>query len=155
MELMNEERKMEMLNNYLVENEQYEATMWGTIMADSKVIIGITAGMNALGLPGSGAVGALSNQYCYIGVSENYISFCCISNMDPSVMTGGFVMAFRDIVSAKVKKGIFGKKVLLLKTTDGNMKLSLAGNTLGSNLSKEKQINGIEYLVHRLEALNN
>lgn len=154
MELMNEESKMEMLNNFLVENEKYEATMWGTIMADAKVIIGIAAGMNALGLPG-GAVGALSNQYCYIGVSENYISFCCISNVDLSVMTGGFVMAFRDIVSAKVKRGILGRKVISLKTTDGNMKLSLAGNTFGSKLSKEKQITGIEYLVQRLEAINN
>jgi len=152
MELMSEERKKEMLNNFLVENEKYEATMWGTIMADMKVIVGIAAGMNALGING-GAVGALTNQYCYIGVSENYISFCCISSMDPSVMTGGFVLAFKDIVSAKVKKGILGRKVILLKTKDGDMKLSLAGNTFGSKLSKEEQIRGIDYLAKKLDGL--
>ena len=125
MELMNEERKMEMLNEFLVDGEQFQATMWGTIMADVKAIMGIAAGMGALGIPGAGAVGALANQYCYIGVSEKYISFCCISNIDPSVMTGGFVLAFKDIKEAKVKKGLFGRKVIGIKTNDGSMNLSL------------------------------
>ena len=150
MELMNEERKLEMLNTVLVEGEHFQATMWGTIMADAKAIMGIAAGMNALGIPGGGAVGALANQYCYVGVSENYISFCCISNIDPSVMTGGFVFAFDDIVSVKVKNGLFGRKVVSLKTNSGNMNLSLAGNTFGSRLSKQKQIEGIEYLINIL-----
>ena len=153
MELMNEERKMEMLNNFLVEGEQFQATMWGTIMADAKAIMGIAAGMTALGIPGGGAVGALANQYCYVGVSQKYISFCCISNIDPSVMTGGFVLAFDDIVSAKVKGGLFGRKVVALKTKDGNMNLSLAGNTFGSRLNKQKQVEGIAYFVDRVQKI--
>ena len=147
---MNENRKMEMLNNFLVPGESFNATMWGTIMADAKAIMGIAAGMKALGIPGAGGVGALANQYCYVGVSDNYISFCCISNMDPSVMTGGFILSFSDIVESKVKKGLFGRKVVTIKTNSGKMNLSLAGNTIGSKLSKEKQIEGIEYLVNRL-----
>ncbi|SDB40153.1 hypothetical protein SAMN02910298_01963 [Pseudobutyrivibrio sp. YE44] len=153
MELMNENRKMEMLNSFLVSGESFQATMWGTIMADAKAIMGIAAGMNALGIPGGGAVGALANQYCYVGVSENYLSFCCISNIDPSVMTGGFVLAFADIIEAKVKKGLFGRRVISIKTNEGKMNLSFVGNTIGSRLSKVKQVAGIEYLVDRMMKL--
>lgn len=151
MALMNEERKMEMLNTVLVEGETFQATMWGTIMADAKAIMGIAAGMNALGIPGGGAVGALANQYCYVGVTERYLSFCCISNIDPSVMTGGFVLAFEDIVSTKVKKSLFGRKVIAIKTKSGSMNLSLVGNTFGSRLNKQKQIEGIEYLENKMQ----
>ena len=66
-------------------------------------------------------------------------------------MTGGFVLAFKDIKEAKVKKGLFGRKVIGIKTNDGSMNLSLAGNTFGSRLSKQKQVEGIEYLASRFQ----
>ena len=45
-------------------------------MADSKTYAAI-GGLSAIVGGGAAALGALSNAYCYIGVTEQHFEFCC------------------------------------------------------------------------------
>jgi len=128
MELMNENRKMEMLNQVLPEGEIFRATVWGTIMGGS----------------------ALTNQYCYVGLTDSTLCFANIDSINPSIMTGGFALPIYQIDSSKVKKGLLGRTVITIKSSGATLKLSLASNTFGSKLSKEGQIAGIEYFASHL-----
>ena len=66
---MNEKDKNEMLEAILNENEAYQCKLWAVIMAgaDTYALIG---GLSTLTGGDAAALGALSNAYCYMGVTE-------------------------------------------------------------------------------------
>ena len=69
---MNEKDKNEMLEAILNENEAYQCKLWAVIMAgaDTYALIGGTFYTDGGAL--SLHWGALSNAYCYLGVTEQH-----------------------------------------------------------------------------------
>ena len=70
---MNEKDKNEMLEAILNENEAYQCKLWAVIMAgaDTYALIG---GLSTLTGGAAAALGALSNAYCYLGVTEQHLN---------------------------------------------------------------------------------
>ena len=74
---MNEKDKNEMLDSILNEKGEYLCKLWGVLMADSKTYAAI-GGLSAIVGGGAAALGALSNAYCYIGVTEQHLNFVVV-----------------------------------------------------------------------------
>ncbi len=128
MNVMNEEKKHEFLGKLLPEGEMYFATVWAVIMSG----------------------GAIANQYCYMGMTEHSLCFACVDSLNPDRLTGGFNIPLTEIQKCKIKKGLFGRTLLYLTVKQGNIKISIARNCLGSKLDKDKQLAGIDYIVAHL-----
>lgn len=125
MELMNEEKKHEFLGKLLPDGQMYLATAWACIMSG----------------------GPVPNQYCYMGMTEDTLCFACVNNVNPGILTGGFNIPIREITKSKVRKGLFGRTLLYLTVKQGDIKISLARNVMGSKLDKNTQIAGVEYIA--------
>ena len=138
MKTMNEKDKNEMLQAIINEGENYQAKIWGTLMADKKTIIALTAAAGS-------AAGAFSNEYCYVGVTEKALYFVVVGSLDVSKIKNQFRVGFDEIKQAKVKKSLLpGRRVISMKLEKGELKLSIADNTLGSDLKMQKE--GAKYL---------
>ncbi|RDU22025.1 hypothetical protein [Anaerosacchariphilus polymeriproducens] len=145
---MSEQDKNTMLDQLLPEGEQYKAKMWGVIMAGMKDIaaIGVLGGLlagvtsTALGGGAAGAMGALSNEYCYIGLTEKRIVVCVIQKLDCSKVKGSFQIPFNEIMNVKVSKSIIpGRSVVNIPVKGGKIKLSLMTSSIGSDIQNQKE----------------
>ena len=76
---MNEKDKNEMLEAILNENEAYQCKLWAVIMAgaDTYALIG---GLSTLTGGAAAALGALSNAYCYLGVTEQHLNMVIVNS---------------------------------------------------------------------------
>ena len=151
--MLTEEIKMDMLNSIGLDKEEYKRTMWGVIIADSKVISDFAAFMDKHELNG-GSYSALSNQYCFIGIKDNYLAFAGIDNLKPKKMINSAILPFEDIKKVQIKRSLFGRVIILILTKSGILKLILSKNTIGSKLDKQGQIDGINTLISNLQSLN-
>ena len=80
---MNEKDKNEMLEAILKENEAYQCKLWAVIMAgaDTYALIG---GLSTLTGGAAAALGALSNAYCYLGVTEKHLNMVIVNSVNVS-----------------------------------------------------------------------
>lgn len=80
---MNEKDKNEMLEAILNENEAYQCKLWAVIMAgaDTYALIG---GLSTLTGGAAAALGALSNAYCYLGVTEQHLNMVIVNSVNVS-----------------------------------------------------------------------
>ena len=124
---MNEKDKNEMLEAILNENEAYQCKLWAVIMAgaDTYALIG---GLSTLTGGAAAALGALSNAYCYLGVTEQHLNMVIVNSVNVS------------ITKAEVKGGILpGRKVVMLHFGKEKMKISLMNNAIGSDIQGQKE----------------
>lgn len=152
---MNENDKNEMLDLVNDKKENYEAKMCGVLMATNGELIkksfkyGLIGG--ALGGGMAGASGALSNQYCYLGMTETGIYFVIVGPINVSEIKHAFKVPYNIIKKVKIKSGIIpGRKVVHVYTEDGNLKLALMSNAIGSDIQGQKE--AVQYLCKHLEA---
>ena len=75
--------KNEMLEAILNENESYQCKLWAVIMAgaDTYALIG---GLSTLTGGAAAALGALSNAYCYLGVTEQHLNMVIVNSVNVS-----------------------------------------------------------------------
>lgn len=144
---MNENDKNLMLDELLQPGQNYQLKIWGTIMADAKTFAMIGA-ISAVVGSAVAAMGALSNAYCYIGATEDYLNFVVVDSLNVRKILHRFSIPFNSITSAKIKKGLLGRTTIVLKFGNQKMKLALMNNTIGSDLIGQKE--GVAALCSRL-----
>lgn len=139
MKTMNERDKNEMLNAIAGEGETYQCRLWGTIMADAKTYARI-GGLSPIAGSGAAALGALSNAYCYLGMTEKNINFVIIDSIDVSKVKNRLSVPVGNIGKAEVKKGLIpGRTTVILHIENTKMKLILMNNTVGSDIKGQKE----------------
>ena len=131
MKTMNERDKNEMLNAVAGEGETYQCRLWGTIMADAKTYAKI-GGLSLIAGSGAAALGALSNAYCYLGMTEKSINFVIIDSIDVSKIKNRLSIPVGSIIKAEVKKGLIpGRKTVIMLIENSNMILALLNYSVG------------------------
>lgn len=139
MKTMNEKDKNEMLNAIAGEGETYQCRLWGTIMADAKTYAKI-GGLSLITGGGAAALGALSNAYCYLGMTEKNINFVIIDSIDVSKVKNRLSIPVGSITKAEVKKGLIpGRTTVILHIENTKMKLALMNNAVGSDIKGQKE----------------
>lgn len=156
---MNEADKNKLLDEILNEGESYKFKIWGVIMADAKTYSGIAALSSTINhsfLSGSvsGALGALSNNYSYIGITDKNINFIIVDNFNASNVKNRLSLPISEIISAKVKKSFIipKRKVATVVFKDTmKLKISLMENALFTDLKNQKE--GVEAFCEFIESL--
>ena len=136
---MNEKDKHEMLEAILDENESYQCKLWAVIMAgaDTYALIG---GLSTLTNGAAAALGALSNVYCYMGLTEKHLNLVIVNSIDVSSIENRLSLPLSSITKAKVKGGLLpGRKVALLYFGKDKMKISLMNHAIGSDIQNQKE----------------
>lgn len=138
---MNEKDKNEMLEAILNENEAYQCKLWAVIMAgaDTYALIG---GLSTLtgGGGAAAALGALSNAYCYLGVTEQHLNMVIVNSVNVSKIENRLSLPLSSITKAEVKGGLLpGRKVVMLHFGKEKMKISLMNNAIGSDIQGQKE----------------
>ena len=114
--MMNGEDMNRMLEELRPEGETYTGKAWGTIMGGT---------ITAL------ALGALSNVYCYVGVTENSLVIATLETFDISHIYGKVCLPFTDIKALKIGRGIIpSQRIIKLKADGLKLKLSLVNNSI-------------------------
>ena len=81
-------------------------------MADSKTYSAI-GGLSAIVGGGAAALGALSNAYCYIGVTEQHLNFVVVDSANVRNIKKQNIYPMECITKAEVKGGLLpGRKVV-------------------------------------------
>ena len=126
---MNEKDKNEMLEAILNENEAYQCKLWAVIMAgaDTYALIG---GLSTLTGGAAAALGALSNAYCYLGVTEQHLNMVIVNSVNVSKIENRLSLPLSSITKAEVVMLHFGKE---------KMKISLMNNAIGSDIQGQKE----------------
>lgn len=148
---MNEKDKKLFLDEIKPKNENYLAYVWGTIMADAKALVTASGISLLIGSVGA-ALGALSNEYCYIGMTENYLAFVVVGSINVKQVKYRFVIKLSDVKSVKVKRNkLLGRTVISFNHGEGKIKLSLVNNTIGSDMVGQRE--GVEFISNVIENL--
>ena len=97
---MNEKDKNEMLEAILNENEAYQCKLWAVIMAgaDTYALIG---GLSTLTGGAAAALGALSNAYCYLGVTEQHLNMVIVNSVNVSKIENRLSLPLSSITKAE------------------------------------------------------
>ena len=137
---MNEKDKNEMLEAILNENESYQCKLWAVIMAgaDTYALIGGLFYTDRGGA--AAALGALSNAYCYLGVTEQHLNMVIVNSVNVSKIENRLSLPLSSITKAEVKGGLLpGRKVVMLHFGKEKMKISLMNNAIGSDIQGQKE----------------
>ncbi len=128
--LMNDTDMDRMLNEICPKGETYRAKAWGTIMAGTAEVL---------------TLGALSNTYCYLGISEHYLVIAIVGTLNIDTIKGKICLPFDKIESVSVKHGIFpSQRIIKLNSENVKLKISLINNPLGAKVKNQKEgMNGI------------
>ena len=121
---MNEKDKNEMLEAILNESEAYQCKLWAVIMAgaDTYALIG---GLSTLTGGAAAALGALSNAYCYMGITEKHLNMVIVNSVNVSKIEN--------------RLSLPGRKVVMLHFGKEKMKISLMNNAIGSDIQGQKE----------------
>jgi len=145
MKTLNEKDKNQLLGQALNENEFYKAKVWGCLMADTKTLMQCAA----IGGIFAGAMGALTNQYCYVGMTDSKFVFYVMETFDCYKVKFAFEVNFAQIEKVKVKKSLLpGRRVVKIYISKQCLKLSLVTNTIGTDIQGQKE--GIRVILEEL-----
>jgi hypothetical protein len=132
---MNDKDMDEMLNEICPEGETYQGKAWGTLMSGTAEML---------------ALGALSNVYCYVGVTEKTLVIAVLETMDISHIFGKICIPFDEFDELKIKKGLIpSQRIIKAKSGKTKIKLSLVNNTITAKIKDQKQ--GIKTICEALE----
>lgn len=98
---MNEKDMNEMLDSICPEGETYQGKAWGTLMSGTAEML---------------ALGALSNVYCYVGVTEKTLVIAVLETFDISHIYGKICIPFDQFDELKVQKGLLPSQRIIVKT---------------------------------------
>ena len=104
--IMNEKDMNEMLGSICPEGEKYQGKAWGTLMSGTAEML---------------ALGALSNVYCYVGVTEKTLVIAVLETFDISHIYGKILLPFDRFDEVKVKKGLIPSQ-RIIKAKSGKTK---------------------------------
>ena len=86
------------------------------------------------------ALGALSNVYCYLGVTEQHLNMVIVNSVNVSKIENRLSLPLSSITKAEVKGGLLpGRKVVMLHFGKEKMKISLMNNAIGSDIQRQKE----------------
>ena len=110
---------------YLYSNIRYLCTDWRTFYTDRGA---------------AAALGALSNVYCYLGVTEQHLNMVIVNSVNVSKIENPLSLPLSSITKAEVKGGLLpGRKVVMLHFGKEKMKISLMNNAIGSDIQRQKE----------------
>lgn len=133
--LMNAADMDRMLEEIRPEGETYTGKAWGTIMGGAVEIL---------------ALGALSNVYCYVGVTERSLVIAIMETFDISHIYGKVCLPFDQIRELKIGHGLMpSQRIIKLKAEGVKLKLSLVNNTLTTRGIDQKS--GMKTILAALE----
>lgn len=133
--LMNAADMDRMLEEIRPEGETYTGKAWGTIMGGAVEIL---------------ALGALSNVYCYVGVTERSLVIAILETFDISHIYGKVCLPFDQIRELKIGHGLMpSQRIIKLKAEGIKLKLSLVNNTLTTRGIDQKS--GMKTILAALE----
>lgn len=133
--LMNAADMERMLEEIRPEGETYTGKAWGTIMGGAVEIL---------------ALGALSNVYCYVGVTERSLVIAILETFDISHIYGKVCLPFDQIRELKIGHGLMpSQRIIKLKAEGVKLKLSLVNNTLTTRGIDQKS--GMKTILAALE----
>lgn len=136
---MNEKDMNEMLDSICPEGETYQGKAWGTLMSGTAEML---------------ALGALSNVYCYVGVTEKTLIIAVLETFDISHIYGKILLSFEQLDEVKVQKGLLpSQRIIKAKSGKTKIKLSLVNNSITAKIKDQKQgmrviCEALEYLKH-------
>ena len=136
---MNEKDMNEMLDSICPEGETYQGKAWGTLMSGTAEML---------------ALGALSNVYCYVGVTEKTLIITVLETFDISHIYGKILLPFEQLDEVKVQKGLLpSQRIIKAKSGKTKIKLSLVNNSITAKIKDQKQgmrviCEALEYLKH-------
>lgn len=85
-------------------------------------------------------MGALSNAYCYLGVTEKHLNMVIVNSVNVSKIENRLSLPLSSITKAEVKGGLLpGRKVVMLHFGKEKMKISLMNNAIGSDIQGQKE----------------
>lgn len=135
--LMNAADMDRMLEEIRPEGETYTGKAWGTIMGGAVEIL---------------ALGALSNVYCYVGVTERSLVIAILETFDISHIYGKVCLPFDQIRELKIGHGLVpSQRIIKLKAEGVKLKLSLVNNTLTARGIDQKS--GMKTILAALEQM--
>lgn len=106
---MNDEDMKAFMNEVKPENEEYKAMAYGTLM--SGIFLKLT-------------IGALSNSYCYLGITDNYFVLVETGAAN-NLVNNKFIIAFDDIKSLNISNKLNGYNI---KIESSEFKLNILLN---------------------------
>ena len=122
---MNEKDMNEMLDSICPEGETYQGKAWGTLMSGTAEML---------------ALGALSNVYCYVGVTEKTLIIAVLETFDISHIYGKILLPFEQLDEVKVQKGLLpSQRIIKAKSGKTKIKLSLVNNSITAKIKDQKQ----------------
>lgn len=134
---MNEKDMNEMLDSICPEGETYQGKAWGTLMSGTAEML---------------ALGALSNVYCYVGVTEKTLVIAVLETFDISHIHGKICIPFDQFDELKVQKGLLpSQRIIKAKSGKTKIKLSLVNNSITAKIKDQKQ--GMLAICEALERL--
>ena len=134
---MNEKDMNEMLDSICPEGETYQGKAWGTLMSGTAEML---------------ALGALSNVYCYVGVTEKTLVIAVLETFDISHIYGKICILFDQFDELKVQKGLLpSQRIIKAKSGKTKIKLSLVNNSITAKIKDQKQ--GMLAICEALERL--
>ncbi len=132
--LMNDTDMKQMLASICPEGETYQGQAWGTLMSGTAEML---------------ALGALSNVYCYVGVTEKSLVIAVLETFDISHIYGKICLPFTQLDELKIKKGLIpSQRILKIKSGKTKLKLSLVNNSITAKVKEQKQ--GIQAICESL-----
>ena len=133
--LMNEDDMNAMLEEVRPEGEEYTGKAWGTIMSGTAQML---------------ALGALSNVYCYVGVTEKSLVIAVLDTFDISHIHGRICIPFDEIGDMKIKRGMVpSQRIIKIKNSSVKLKLSLVNNSITARVKDQKA--GMQTILGTLE----
>lgn len=122
--VISEADKEQMLSSILPEGGQYIAGGWATIMGGTIAVL---------------ALGALSNTYCYIGVTDRHFCLAVTGTLKVNKMIGQYVVSYDELTKLKISGSLIPKqKRLVLKTKDGSkLKIAINCYNFGSSIKDQ------------------
>ena len=135
--VMNDTDMEWMMEEIRPEGENYTAKAWGTIMGGTAEVL---------------ALGALSNVYCYVGVTTRSFVVAVLGTLDISKINGRVCIPFQDIEKVSVKRGLIpSQRIIKIKSKGIKMKISLVNNTINAKVKNQK--GGMAGICEALEKL--
>ena len=120
---MNEKDMNEMLDSICPEGETYQGKAWGTLMSGTAEML---------------ALGALSNVYCYVGVTEKTLIIAVLETFDISHIYGKILLPFEQLDEVKVQKGLLpSQRIIKAKSGKTKIKLSLVNNSITAKIKDQ------------------
>lgn len=135
--MMNDTDMDRMLEEIRPKEETYRGKAWGTILAETAEVL---------------TLGAFSNTYCYLGVSEHYLVIAIVGTLNIDRIKDKVCLPFEKIESVSIKRGIIpSQRIIKIKGKDIKLKISLVNNHFTTKVKNQKE--GMDKICETLKNL--